>query len=184
MARLKINDSHYLYLEYVVPKKNSTIIEGYENEFKITFSYLKEEKYFNAIYFFDNDNLSEINALIKWLEKNIANDFKDKDSFYISTDDYSDCVDFIIDENGKFNLKLCLESYYSEISNYINIYDIDINNAKMFLEELNKEKKIYYYLSKAKYDRLYNNNQQVNTLNNNYQKKSKKYGINFEKNYK
>ena len=70
------------------------------------------------------------------------------------------------------------------MNKYINIYDVDINNVKMFLEELNKEKKTYYYLSKAKYDRLYKNNQQVNTLNNNYQKKSKKYGINFERNYK
>ena len=185
MAKLKFYDSHYLYLEYVIPKKNSVIFVGCENEFKISLPSLLKEEPTLTVPLYDDKHLSSIAGLIKWLEKNINNNFLDIDSrYYIDTDDCSDCIEFYINKNNKLNVKLCLLSFYRCTSDYINLYDISIRDAKLFLDELIEDiNNLSVRKPSSSFWGYRNTDSNKNKLNvTNKPKTSKKYGVTFEKN--
>lgn len=183
MAKLRIFDSHFLYIEYVIQPAKRIITVGYEEEFNISLPSLLSEEPTLTVTFYDNEKFSEIKGLIKWLEENININFNDlKSRYYIETDDCSDCIEFFVSENHKLNIKLCLVPCHRDAQDYLNLYDIDVEDVKLFLEELKKEAKTLYGKTKSSDYWGYKNNE-INK-NNNVTKKdktSKKYGIKFER---
>jgi len=181
VAKLKISDSHYMYLNYVFDNEHRNF-EGYENLFEITLPSILLGGNYPKIYFYCNNDFNDIRNLIKWLEDVIFNKFNvSKKAYYIETDDCSDCVDFIIDENNNFNIKLCLDGYYCDTSNYVTLYDINIEDLKKFLEELKEDSKNNYINIKTRFYRSTGSKKTQKDINKLAGKISKKYGKIYDK---